>query len=53
MCNMGLGLAACVPMLNPGYLERFFWGPRKRAENIETSKKKRALFFAQFEASGW
>ena len=49
---MGLGLAACVPMLNPGYLERFFWGPRKRAENIETSKKKASTFFAQFEASG-
>ena len=45
MCNMGLGLAACVPMLNPGYLERFFWGPRKRAENIETSKKKASTFF--------
>ena len=51
---MGLGLAACVPMLNPGYLERFFWGPRKRAENIETSKiKSEHFFFAQFEASGW
>ena len=43
--SMGLGLGPCVPMLNPGYLERFFLGPMKRAENLEMSRKKASTFF--------
>ena len=45
MRTMGLGLAACMHMLNPGYLERFFLGTHETSRKHWNEQKKNEHFF--------